>query len=284
MTRRGALSLAPPNLYRRGNAGSIPMVLSRLFRKADSMSATPAAVPAGTRVYAIGDIHGRLDCLEQLLEAIDRDSMNTLADVRLIFLGDLIDRGPDSRGVVQRAMALAAASFRRCDFIKGNHEELLLSAAQGEPDALTVFHRAGGRETLLSYGADPDEYDSCDSEARAELIRRLVPAEHLAFLDSFGNGVALGDYRFVHAGMRPGVAFEEQKDADLRWIRREFLEYGGSFDGMVVHGHTISEAPEFRHNRIGIDTGAFTTGRLTALVLEGHEQRILESRGPAGSY
>ncbi|WP_298672844.1 metallophosphoesterase family protein [uncultured Sphingomonas sp.] len=234
-------------------------------------------MPAGVRVYAIGDIHGRLDCLNELLDAIERDSTDFAGEARLIFLGDLIDRGPESRGVVDRAIALAASS-RRCDFIKGNHEELLLHAAKGDRSALSVFHRAGGRETMLSYGADPDEYDACDFAQLAELIARLVPAEHLAFLDSFSRGVALGDYRFVHAGMRPGVPFEEQKDSDLRWIRREFLSHDGSFDGMVVHGHTISEAPEFRHNRIGIDTGAFASGRLTALVLEGQEQRTLESR------
>lgn len=256
------------------------MVISRFFRKAaPSPVAPPPALPEGVRVYAIGDIHGRLDCLDELLATISRDSAGIDAQVRLIFLGDLIDRGPDSRGVVERAMALAA-SGEQCDFIKGNHEELLLHAAQGDRHALTVFHRVGGRETMLSYGADENEYDACDFEQLATLIQRLVPADHLAFLDSFGRGVSLGDYRFVHAGIRPGVAFEEQKDADLRWIRREFLNHDGGFDGMIVHGHTISDAVEFRHNRIGIDTGAFATGRLTALVLEGQEQRTLASSAP----
>ncbi|MFW2851995.1 metallophosphoesterase [Sphingomonas sp. TX0543] len=260
------------------------MVISRFFRKSAPAPVTPPpALPDGVRVYAIGDIHGRSDCLDELLDAIDRDSDGIGAQVRLIFLGDLIDRGPDSRGVVERALQLAA-SDRHCDFIKGNHEELLLHAAAGDRHALTVFHRAGGRETMLSYGADPDDYDACDFEQLAALIQRLVPAEHLAFLDSFGSGVSLGDYRFVHAGMRPGATFEEQKEADLRWIRREFLSHDGSFDGVVVHGHTISDAPEFRHNRIGIDTGAFATGRLTALVLEGRDQRTLESSAPAASH
>lgn len=260
------------------------MVISRLFRKSAPVPvAPPPELPAGVRVYAIGDIHGRLDCLDELLGAIERDSANATADVRLIFLGDLIDRGPGSRAVVERAMALAA-SDRQCDFIKGNHEELLLHAAKGERQALTMFHRVGGRETMLSYGADADEYDACDFEQLAELIQRLVPADHLAFLDSFGKGVSLGDYRFVHAGMRPGLPFEEQKDSDLRWIRREFLNHEGSFCGVVVHGHTITDALEFRHNRIGIDTGAFATGWLTALVLEGREQRILESSAPTANH
>ncbi|WEK42267.1 MAG: metallophosphoesterase family protein [Candidatus Sphingomonas colombiensis] len=259
------------------------MVL-RLFRK-PTPSPIPESprLPAGVRVYAIGDIHGRLDCLDELLEAIDQDSAGFAGEVRLIFLGDLIDRGPESRGVVERAMTLAASS-RNCDFIKGNHEELLLHAAEGDRSALSVFHRAGGRETVLSYGAGADEYDACDFEQLAELIKRVVPAEHLAFLDSFGRGVALGDYRFVHAGMRPGLPFEDQKDSDLRWIRREFLNHDGSFDGMVVHGHTISDAPEFRHNRIGIDTGAYASGRLTALVLEGQEQRTLESSAAIAAH
>lgn len=260
------------------------MVISRLFRKsAPAPVVEPPRLPAGLRVYAIGDIHGRRDCFDDLLALIDRDSATATGEVQLILLGDLIDCGPESRGVVERAMALAA-SDRICHFIKGNHEELLLHAAEGDRSALSVFHRAGGRETLLSYGVDPDVYDACDFEQLAGLIRDAVPAEHLAFLDSFGNGVALGDYRFVHAGMRPGLPFDEQRDSDLRWIRRDFLTYEGSFDGVVVHGHTISDAPEIRHNRIGIDTGAFASGRLTALVLEGESQRIIESRKAPGNY
>ncbi len=260
------------------------MVISRLFRKsAPAPVIEPPRLPAGLRIYAIGDIHGRRDCFDDLLATIERDSATATGDVQLILLGDLIDRGPDSRGVVERAMALAAAG-RTCHFIKGNHEELLLHAAKGDRSALSVFHRAGGRETLLSYGVDPDIYDACDFEQLAALIRQAVPAEHLAFLDSFGNGVALGDYRFVHAGMRPGLPFEEQRESDLRWIRRDFLTYEGSFDGVVVHGHTITEAPEIRHNRIGIDTGAYATGRLTALVLEGESQRMLETHGAPGNY
>ena len=260
------------------------MVLSRLFRKSHfPPPATPPALPEGLRVYAIGDVHGRLDCLDALLEIIAGHSVYAAAETRLVFLGDLIDRGPESRGVVERAMQLAAGP-QTCDFVMGNHEELLLQAAAGEPGALSLFRRAGGRETLLSYGADAGEFDACDAEALRAMIGRLVPAEHLAFLESFSNGVSLGDYRFVHAGVRPGIAFEDQKEADLRWIRHEFLNHEGHFDGMVVHGHTISEEPEFRHNRIGIDTGAFVTGRLTALVLEGAGQRTIEARCPAGDY
>jgi len=260
------------------------MVISRLFRKpAPAPVIEPPRVPAGLRIYAIGDIHGRRDCFDDLLAMIERDRASASGEVQLILLGDLIDRGPDSRGVVERAMTLAASDGTN-HFIKGNHEELLLHAAKGDRSALPVFHRAGGRETMLSYGVDAQTYDACDFEQLAALIREAVPAEHLAFLDSFGDGVAIGDYRFVHAGMRPGVPFEEQRESDLRWIRRDFLTYEGSFDGVVVHGHTISEAPEIRHNRIGIDTGAFATGRLTALVLEGESQRILETRGTPGSY
>ncbi|MFT3978027.1 MAG: metallophosphoesterase family protein [Sphingomonas bacterium] len=260
------------------------MVLSRLFRKSHfPPPATPPALPEGLRVYAIGDVHGRLDCLDALLEMIAQDSADATAETRLVFLGDLIDRGPESRGVVERAMQLAAGP-RACEFVKGNHEEMLLQAAAGEPGAVSLFRRAGGRETLLSYGADAGELDACDMEALVALIGRLVPEEHLAFLESFGNGVTLGDYRFVHAGVRPGIAFEEQKETDLRWIRHEFLNHEGHFDGVIVHGHTISEEPELRHNRIGIDTGAFFTGRLTALVLEGTGQRTIEARGPAGDY
>lgn len=252
------------------------MVLSRIF-KSRIQPPAPARVPDGVRVYAIGDIHGRSDCLDELLAAIRQESLYTTTEVRLVFLGDLIDRGPDSRGVVERLMALAEGP-QRCDFIKGNHEELLLLAAQGEQSALSVFHRAGARETMLSYGVMEDEYDQCDLQGLSELIVRHVPQAHLDFMESFVDRVSIGDYRFVHAGVRPGRSFEEQVAGDLRWIRREFLEHRQAFDGMVVHGHTIADEPEFEPNRIGIDTGAYATGRLTALGLEGERRWTLQSQ------
>ncbi|KQM58834.1 MULTISPECIES: metallophosphoesterase family protein [unclassified Sphingomonas] len=255
------------------------MVFSKLFRR----TAAPAPrIADGHIVYAIGDIHGRLDCLEDLLARIDADPGRGDRRVTLVFLGDLIDRGPDSRGVVERVMALCAASDDvHCLF--GNHEELLLEAAEGARQALGIFNRAGGRETLLSYGVDDATYEREDLKGVQRLIREHVPADHLTFLRSLPDKIVIGDYVMVHAGLRPGVALEDQKASDLRWIRAPFLDHGGRFERFVIHGHTVTDEPDVRANRIGIDTGAYRTGRLTALVLEGDSRRYLTTACPEGS-
>lgn len=250
------------------------MVYSRLFRK-------PAALPApwaprGERIYAIGDIHGRLDCLDDLLVKIDADSATAPGTLRLVFVGDLIDRGPQSAEVVERARELAASAVP-VDFIMGNHEEILLRSIDGDRRTLALFDRVGGRETALSYGIDAKDYDASDLKQLGELLHRAVPQEHVAFLSGFQNSVVAGDYRFVHAGIRPGVAFDEQKPSDLRWIRDTFLEHNAPFEGFVVHGHTISAEVDERPNRIGIDTGAWSTGKLTALVLEDDRRWTLQT-------
>lgn len=253
-------------------------MLSRLLRKSRPVAAP--TVPNGMRVYAIGDIHGRLDLLGEILARIGEDSAGSDLDIHCIFLGDVIDRGPESAGVVTRLMR-GVSCADRTSFIMGNHEELLLHAARGERSALSTFARAGGRETMLSYGLTPHDYDALDLAGLADAINSLIPATHLAFLADFQDRLSIGDYRFVHAGVRPNLSFEEQRTSDLRWIRREFLEHRGSFDGVVVHGHTVSEEAELLPQRIGIDTGAYATGRLTALVLEGGEQRLIQTAGPA---
>jgi len=255
------------------------MVLSKLFRR----TAPPAPrVPDDSIVYAIGDIHGRLDCLEALLAQIDADPDRGDRRVILIFLGDLIDRGPDSRGVVERVMALCAASADvHC--LCGNHEELLLEAANGSRQALGIFNRAGGRETVLSYGVDEATYEREDLKGVQRLILDHVPAAHLDFLRSLPDRIVIGDYVMVHAGIRPGVALEDQKSSDLRWIRAPFLEHGGRHERFVVHGHTVTAEPDIRGNRIGVDTGAYRTGRLTALALTGNERRFLVTVCPEGS-
>lgn len=226
------------------------------------------AIPPGERVYAIGDLHGCDDLLARLLESIDADDKaRGPARTTLIFLGDLVDRGPASAQVVERLRRLALA---RPDtrFLKGNHEEIFLGAVEGEPKALRLFCRIGGRETVISYGLDPDRYDRLDYEEFAAELRQLVPPEHAAFIDTFEDMIEIGDYVFVHAGIRPGVELAEQQTRDLRWIRDPFLDHDRSFDKMIVHGHTISAEIEFRSNRIGVDTGAYTSGQLSALGLE----------------
>lgn len=255
------------------------MVFSKLFRR------TAAPVPRiadDAIVYAIGDIHGRLDCLEDLLARIDADPGRGDRRVTLVFLGDLIDRGPESRGVVERVMALCAASDDvHC--LCGNHEELLLEAAAGARQALGIFNRAGGRETMLSYGVDDATYEREDLKGVQRLILEHVPADHLDFLRSLPDKIVIGDYVMVHAGIRPGVALADQKSSDLRWIRGQFLDHPGRFERVVVHGHTVTEEPDVRPNRIGIDTGAYRTGRLTALVLEGDSHRFLTTACPEGN-
>jgi len=235
----------------------------------------PASVPAGRRVYAVGDIHGRLDLLEQLLALIDEDNRaRGDAGVELVFLGDLVDRGPDSKGVVERLLGLSrtGAPIR---FLMGNHEEMFLRALDGDVRALRFLIRIGGKETLLSYGITAEEFRTLDYDALALLMRERVPDEHGAFLRGFGKWVEVGDYLFVHAGIRPGIALEEQSTADLRWIRDDFLHHRDPFGRMVVHGHSITEDVDLRPNRIGIDTGAFASGRLTAIGLEGEERWFL---------
>lgn len=232
-------------------------------------------VPAGRRVYAIGDIHGRLDLFEQVLALIDEDDARRgPAETTLVLLGDLIDRGPDSRGVVERAMELAQTG--RVRILAGNHEEMLLDSF-GNEEVLRHFLRHGGKETLFSYGLAMEDYAKSNLPDLQERLPTLVPQSHLDFMRRMENQVVVGDYLFVHAGIRPGVPLTEQAVSDMRWIRRDFLDFAEDHGCMVVHGHTITDEPALLHNRIGIDTGAFASGRLTALGIEGAERWILSA-------
>lgn len=241
------------------------MSFRSLFNFAAREQAPQPIVPPGRRIYAIGDIHGRLDLLDLLLERIAGDDER--GDAELIFLGDLVDRGDDSRGVVDRLLALR--DTRSARFLMGNHEEVFLRALEGDLKALRFLTRIGGRETLLSYGISEEQYRALDYDDLLVLAQKLVPATHRAFLASFERWIEIGDYLFVHAGLRPGVALADQQQSDLCWIRGEFLDHRESFGKIVVHGHSITDEVDERPNRIGIDTGAFASGRLTALGLEG---------------
>ena len=253
------------------------MPVKSLFRFVSRLQPRACAVPEGRRIYAIGDIHGRSDLLDRLLELIEADAKaRGSADTELIFLGDLVDRGPDSRGVVERLLALSRAGAK-VRFLMGNHEEVFVRAAQGDAPALRFLTRIGGRETLYSYGISPEQYRDVDYEQLAELLARNVPAEHVEFLSGFESWIEIGDYVFVHAGVRPGVAMEEQSRGDLCWIREEFLDHREHFDKMVIHGHSITGEADERPNRIGIDTGAYASGRLTAIGLEGGERWFLST-------
>lgn len=249
------------------------MVFKRFFARPE-VKPQVHSLPAGQRVYAIGDIHGRRDCLDTLLGLIDADDMaRGRRDTTVVFLGDLIDRGADSRGVIERVMQIAASP--KTILLKGNHEEILIRAWEGDRQGAGLFHRVGGRETLLSYGVGEAEYDACDLGDLAALVFARVPVEHIAFLRNFRDHWQCGDYVFVHAGIRPGVPIEDQHSSDLRWIRREFLDDPRDHGMMVVHGHSITEEVDEQPNRIGIDTGAFASGRLTALGIESTDRWIL---------
>ncbi len=239
--------------------------LRQIFTRRED--APVAAMSAGQRVYAVGDIHGRLDLFEALVAAIDADdAMAAPAQTTVVLLGDLVDRGPDSAGVI--GLARTWQQRRTVRILGGNHEEMFLRS-MGDIETFRHFLRHGGRETVLSYGVDPVRFQAATMEEAQDLMRAAVPAEDLAFLAGFEDMVAIGDYLFVHAGIDPRVPIEAQRQKDLRWIREPFLSHPDPHGLVVVHGHTISESPEDCGNRIGIDTGAFMTGRLTALALEG---------------
>lgn len=238
-------------------------------------SAAPA-VPEGLRVYAIGDIHGRADLLNRLLGLIEADNAALAkAKVVLVYLGDYIDRGPHSREVVDRILGdhpFADEVIR----LRGNHEDALLTFIE-DPARGRVWFEWGGMATLLSYGVRvPSDMPPADRPGfMATELHRLLPPEHRTLYHTMPLSETIGDYLFVHAGVNPQVPLDQQDAFDLTTIRSPFLEWGKPLDKMVVHGHTISEAPEFRPWRIGIDTGAYATGRLTALALEGTSQRIV---------
>jgi serine/threonine protein phosphatase 1 len=231
-------------------------------------------VPPGTRVYAVGDIHGCARELEDLLARIDEDRTSANGDVHLVFLGDLIDRGPDSAAVVRRLREGPLPGDRH-SFLLGNHEEAMLSIWNGDLDSLSGWLTYGGMETLESYGLSRSEIFALGADLPRRM-REVVPASDIAFMAGFEDQVRIGDYLFVHAGIRPGVPLNRQEQFDLRWIRDEFLADEETDHGvMVVHGHTITDAPDVRPNRIGIDTGCFESGLLTALVLEKDEMRFI---------
>ncbi|MBV9929829.1 MAG: serine/threonine protein phosphatase [Alphaproteobacteria bacterium] len=230
---------------------------------------------AGARAYAVGDIHGRLDLLDEVLARIEDDAAHRRArKTWAIFLGDLIDRGPDSAGVIERLRTWRPEHIRPV-FLAGNHEEVFLTILGGDPKFLANWLKFGGAECAASYGVDPDLLRRVDEDEAVAMLRARVPRRHREFLEGFADTFAFGDYLFVHAGIRPGIAIEEQDRTDLRWIRDPFLRDTQDHGCVVVHGHTISKAVDERTNRIGIDTGAYKSGILTALAVEGERRWFL---------
>lgn len=245
-----------------------------MIRFAPRHAKEPAGSP-GYRAYAVGDIHGRLDLLEDLLAKIYADLQHRpAAKTLLVFVGDLIDRGPSSAQVIERLRTYRRPGVQPV-FILGNHEEVLLRILDGDRSLTSSWLQFGGLQCLQSYGVDPGSLRGRAAAELVDAIRATIPAEHAEFLRSFVDSCRFGDYLFVHAGIRPSVPLEQQRQSDLRWIREPFLFDETDHGFVVVHGHTISSEVEERPNRIGIDTGAYRSGVLTALAIDGRERRLL---------
>ena len=235
----------------------------------------------GYRAYAVGDIHGRVDLLEHLLAKIHADLQHRPAPkTLLIFVGDLVDRGPSSAQVIERLRCYRRDRVRPV-FLLGNHEEVLLRIISGDSSVVDSWLKFGGLQCLQSYGVTLASIRGRSAEQVVEIVRAAVPPEHVEFLECFADSCRFGDYLFVHAGIRPGVEVDQQSQADLRWIRDPFLFDESDHGFVVVHGHTIRPEVEVRPNRIGIDTGAYRSGLLTALAIEGPESWLLDTRAAA---
>jgi serine/threonine protein phosphatase 1 len=249
-----------------------PSVIWKRSRRSRSVARPRAA--EGVRVYAIGDIHGRVDLLKETFARIDADREAFPAEKTLhVFLGDYVDRGPHSREVLD---ALIARGRRHpAEFLMGNHESYFLDFMR-DPEILDTWRLYGGLNTLLSYGLTPSIIpDRQESVALASGLREKIPKSHLRLLSVLKPSFTCGDYFFVHAGVRPGVPLSHQREEDLLWIRDEFLLHEEAYGKVVVHGHTPVVEPDIRSNRINIDTGAYATGRLTCLVLDDEERRFI---------
>lgn len=265
--------------------GVLKSIVNLLSRRGDELVGERLpAIPDGQRVYAVGDIHGRLDLFERMISTIESDdTARDSAETLVILLGDLVDRGPESAKVI--AAARAWQQRRPVRLLMGNHEEMFLRAMEDET-ALRHFLRVGGRETVLSYGLDPNEYRALSIPDLRDRLAEIVPTSDIGFLRAMEDMIRVGDYLFVHAGIDPAVSIEAQHRGDLRWIREPFLSHPEPFGVCVVHGHTIREDVEVRiprrgrkgwPNRIGIDTGAFRSNRLTAIGLQGSERWFMEA-------
>jgi serine/threonine protein phosphatase 1 len=240
----------------------------------------PRGAP-GKRCYAIGDVHGRLDLLKDLLQQIARhDASRPERETAIVLLGDLIDRGPSSSEVVEFARTYRPAHARLYVLV-GNHEEMMMRALAGDLDAFQTWMANGGLATMRSYGVDTGKLAGMALEDFRQRIADTVPPSHVSFLKSGADSIRFGDYLLVHAGVLPGRPLEEQQSKDLRWIRKAFLSSDFDHGFVVVHGHSQRSEIEVRANRIGIDTGAYHSGVLTAAWIEDDERGFVQTSGPA---
>ena len=255
-----------------------PGIFRRLFKSAFGLGGVRARprMAEGVRVYAVGDIHGRSDLLDELQRKMVDDAANGAGKkIVQVFLGDYVDRGSDSKGVVDWLLQPPPAGWERI-CLKGNHEATLLEFLE-RPEILREWRRYGGLETLYSYGVDLKSLRGVDApEVLLKEFREKLPDAHHAFFSGLPLTVEFGDYFFAHAGVRPGKRLEKQSEEDLLWIRDDFLVSQTDFGKIVVHGHSAREEPELLGNRINLDTGAYITGKLTCLVLDGERQHLLQ--------
>jgi serine/threonine protein phosphatase 1 len=241
-----------------------------------SVTVDVAAVPKDICIYAIGDIHGRNDLLIPLLDRIAEDTQKRkVSEFQLVFLGDYVDRGPDSCAVVETILEIKLPKTTVIA-LNGNHEVSMLSFLDDPLKGKRWLHY-GGDATLRSYGIT---VSACDLEGQdiveiGERFRQTLPGKHRTFFEGLSESYAVGDYFFAHAGVDPTLSLENQKEEDLLWIRDNFLLHEQAYEKVIIHGHSITPSPEFKSNRIGIDTGAFYSDKLTCLVLEGDDKQIL---------
>jgi len=253
---------------------------SRPRERTRTVSLEQAQVPTGHRAYVIGDIHARADLLTELLKKIAVDAEHAPVNRHLIYLGDYVDRGLQSRQVIDITLATTTLASFTCITLMGNHEEYMVKFME-DPLSAAEWLRFGGDATLLSYGVamEPGVATPEKILKASEALCNSVPSAHRQFLSDLQDQYVLGDYLFVHAGVAPDRRLDRQKPEDLRWIREPFVEHTELYEKVIVHGHTITKTPEFHANRISLDTGAYHSGRLTCLVLEGNEQRVIQTDG-----
>ncbi|MHA1107950.1 MAG: metallophosphoesterase family protein [Alphaproteobacteria bacterium] len=252
-------------------------MFSRFFAGRGAAPAAPEG-PPDTRIYAIGDIHGRLDLLKNLHGMIERDAAELEGKRKLlIYLGDYVDRGSSSRQVVDYLLGDPLPQFDII-LLRGNHEEMMLSFLD-DPEIAPMWMINGGEATLASYGIGEIQGETIERRNRniQTALKERLPRSHVEFLYRLGLHHVAGDYLFVHAGVAPGVALKEQVVEDLLWIREAFINSDADHGKCVVHGHTVVAEPEIRDNRIAIDTGAYYSNILSCLVVDGGERRFLQT-------
>tara|TARA_B100000315_G_scaffold254998_1_gene297269 strand:- start:5229 stop:5987 length:759 start_codon:yes stop_codon:yes gene_type:complete len=244
-------------------------------------SGSIAEAPPDTRIYAIGDIHGRLDLLEEMHGYIREDAASAEGrHIVIIYLGDYIDRGPASSQVVEYLIEeplQCGSHHTEIKYVKGNHEDSLLRFVGGEQNGEAWFAN-GGLETFKSYGVElPGPAWQQDMNAVQKNFASKLPKTHMKFYQNLHNYFESGDYLFVHAGIRPNIALADQNPMDLNWIREPFLSSELNHGKFVVHGHSINNDPDIQSNRMGIDTGAYRTGCLTCAIFESKHVRFLQT-------